>query len=66
MVSGDGGKEDCCNEGRESIGRGTGVSRTIFGWEVESASVELMEEANEVPRGGTTKGEVNGCRDIWV
>jgi hypothetical protein len=63
---GDGGTDGCCNEGRESVGRGTGIlSRSILGPEVESGVLEseegVIEEVNETPRGGTIRG---GCANI--
>jgi hypothetical protein len=58
-----------------SVVRGTeGLSRSILDREFEPGEVAPLEEVatdatasdNEVPRGGTTKGELNGRVDIVV
>lgn len=70
-----GGAEGCCEGGRESVVRDTGgLSRSILDCEVEPGEVAPLEEVaadaaasdNEVPRGGTTNGELNGRVDIVV
>lgn len=58
MVGGS-GTEGCCNEVRSSVGRGAGV----LSWSIAVAE-EVTEEVNEAPRGGTSKGGLDGCGNL--